>query len=89
MASKIKQYSVTVTQRNIDNGYTHSCKRCPIALALRRVFHTTKVDVDAFYITINSKIFVTPQIAIDFMIDYDKRRNVRPITFHLTEAING
>lgn len=74
---------VEVTQRDIDKGYANSCKSCPVALALRRVFHTAKVDVDSFFITIKGHHHMVTTDVLSFMSDFDRGLRVKPFTFFL------
>lgn len=79
---------ITVTQADIDNGVDHSCSRCPVVLALARVFNVRQVDVN-----VSSRWLVdgvgwgeTPDAACDFIRDFDNKRPVKPFEFFVDVA---
>lgn len=78
-----------MTQRNIDAGYANSCKSCPVALALRRVFHTKDVDVDSFFMTVKGRAYMVTMDVLTFMSDFDREQPVEPFTFYLDAPIGG
>ena len=79
------QIKVSVTQGDIEKG-THSCSHCPIALALARTFEVPQGDVN-----VASKWIVEgvgfgdlPDLACDFVRDFDNHRPVKPFYFFVT-----
>lgn len=79
--------TIQVTAEDIANGARRNCKACPIALAASRhecFSNAILLEVGAIYISWydeKSKAVRLPEIAIEFIRDFDKRRDVKPFEF--------
>lgn len=74
---------VEVTQEDIDNGQRAVPSACPIARAIRKNFmgatvNRTNVKLDGW-----GKSTELPQIAKNFVNDFDNGKPVRPFDFEL------
>lgn len=72
---------VKVLQRHINRG-GHTCRNCPIALALRTAgAKDPRVGHDSWW-TPETRIYTDlPSGAQQFIRDFDRHRPVRPFTF--------
>ena len=90
---------VTVTQEDIDRGYRGNSKRCPIALAMKRLFPEKDVSVGPARATIcdpytpervdpyestRTRLFL-PEEAVEFIADFDCKGLVEPFTFEIQD----
>jgi hypothetical protein len=83
---------VKVEQKHIDNGARRSCRRCPIALALREQTGTLWVVGSAFasegevkpaWKGVSKRIKTLPDAVIRFFYEFDRNRPVKPLEFEL------
>ena len=83
-------HTILVTQEDISQGVKKQCKRCPIALAVRRSLDTalTEVFPSVCYIKRNRDSFcetaLLPDTAQDFIARFDHDQPVEPFSFQLT-----
>jgi hypothetical protein len=80
---------ITVTQEDIDEGIIKDCIRCPIARAIGRAFgEKASVAQTDYYVSgrWNSlKPKKLPNVATEFIYDFDAGRPVHPFTFELPD----
>lgn len=87
--AKPKRILIRVTKEHIALGVRHSCKRCPIALAMIAggVFMPEAgVDFLKFFLkptNLTSKKAPASRKVRQFIFDFDKQRPVRPFRFFL------
>jgi len=82
---------VKVTKNHIDRGKPDSCYNCPIALALHEADYAVSymVTVSPVHVHLEFSGIETemdlplPQIACDFIDDFDNGRKVKPFEFEL------
>jgi hypothetical protein len=74
---------ISVTQKHIDEGNVGDCAACPIALALARAFETRDVYAGTYSLCVENKCFSTPEVARNFMGDFDAGGPVSPFSFDL------
>lgn len=76
---------VTVEQKHIDNGVRKDCRCCPIALAIKKDFPNSVVDVhhDKVYVWANNEMYKLPPEARHFIARYDHHVKVEPFTFEM------
>ena len=88
---------IQVTKEDIEKGEKGSCEWCPVALAIQRTYGKDKlvtVDVDSMGIWLDNREqhYQLPQIARDFIDDFDNDRKVaegfRPFSFKIGKRIN-
>jgi hypothetical protein len=82
----MQNITVSVTQSNIDNGCSHSCSSCPVALALRDLGdkYSYLVNCAALYNIHHERVAVLPCDAVRFIQDFDLGRPVKPFTFNVS-----
>lgn len=79
---------IHVTQGDIENAERHFCCRCPIALAIARTTGK-RAWPSPFGVALEDavggigKAFPLPNLAIQFMNDYDSMGAVAPFSFPL------
>jgi len=93
---------IQVTKEDIEKGERGSCEWCPVALAIQRTYDL-KNDGDEKMITVDAdcveiwqdsveKQYQLPQIARDFIHDFDNDRKVAeglgPFSFKIGKRIN-
>lgn len=87
--------NVSVTKEDIDNGETMFCDACPIALALKRVFPTSKdIQVESeSEIYIDGVVYSAPENDMpkvkSFIGWFDKEFKVEPIEFIINQKTVG
>ena len=77
--------TITVTQKDIDDGYSQSITSCPIALSVNRAFDQ-KVPfavVNQGEVVIGVNHYPLPSPAKKFIVDFDAAKPVKPIEFEL------
>lgn len=76
---------INVTKSDIKNGKAGSCKKCPVALAVRRAFKSRKQMVRVFGsdIRVGNRAYIAPDNVDEFVIAFDDRRTVAPFSFKL------
>jgi len=81
---------VEVTAGDIAAGKREDCEGCPIACALRRAAGTPRAFVDGAELAAgnwdgvhpyDSDRVRMPREAVDFVLDFDEGRDVRPFAF--------
>jgi hypothetical protein len=74
---------VSVTQEHIDQGSTHSCASCPVALALRDTGpeNSYLVNYASLHNIYNERVATLPGAAIRFITEFDAGYDVQPFTF--------
>lgn len=80
-----KQIRVNVTQEDIDSGHKNSCSRCPVALAVGRIFPNNEMMDVVECIRVGYKGSYT-EYAITkqtnrFINDFDNGEKVSPFKF--------
>jgi len=77
------EIEIDVTARDIAEGKPGKCERCPIALAVRRIFPNDDIRVDSIiWIGDNwDARFDTPEVACDFIDRFDSGQEVSPFKF--------
>lgn len=83
MKKKIVGRVIRVTQKDIDKGCQSDGGNCPIARALKRVFHTYRVGVCSSEIGIRNQLFHVPITAIKFIVAFDSGKAVHPFNFKM------
>lgn len=78
------EYTVTVTQADIDGGVRNKCTKCPVALALKRLFPGRRISVANYSIKVGSCLERMPSEVISFVSWFDIGRAVQPFSFPLT-----
>ncbi len=84
---------VDVTAENIAKGVKDDCSRCPVALAIRRAL-SLNVNETSDYVTVNEDeieirrdgrnlSIETPEVAEEFILNFDYGDPVEPFTFPL------
>ena len=77
-------YTIDVTQEDIDQGERDKCRRCPIALAMKRVFPG---KVSLVYGTVAwvdlDRYADLPDEAQQFIMYFDEGEPVEPFSFSL------
>lgn len=80
---------VEVTEQDIKDGARGDCYYCPIALAVQRALnHPPKVHVIISYVHVvmedlSMKTYSLPQVATDFIVDFDHDFKISPFTFEM------
>lgn len=76
---------IEVTQADISNGMKCSENYCPIALAARRYswLLSTKPYVNNGYMRLDNRCYNLPQVAKDFIINFDHNMPVKPFSFEV------
>ena len=79
---------VTVTQEDIDSGVANSCGKCPVALALQRLFPGKEISVDYRTTFIGDRYnggdsYQNEREARHFLGEYDGGRPVFPTSVTL------
>lgn len=72
-------------------GFLYS-QDCPIAIAVKAIFPSFEVGVDAEVVVIGGvrgEVYELPDIAKRFALDFDRKRPVRPFSFLLTRRCNS
>jgi hypothetical protein len=89
----MKRLKVTVTQEDIDEGERGECSRCPIALAIKRVFSNTFVSVNGADARVEEvdgrrRWYSLSKSAREFIASFDSdgKIAVKPATFVLTPS---
>ena len=87
------KHNIKVTQEHINKGKRKDYSSCPIALAVKDVFPNDVIEVGQFDLTFencdyesgNGKYlgYELPNIACNFVEDFDAGRNVKPFDFEL------
>ena len=81
------QYEICVTQEDIAQGIRGDKNRCPIALALGRVFPQADcIAVTGDFIDIDCNDHQAPEPVIAFVDAFDNECDVMPLTFTLEIA---
>lgn len=80
---------IQVTQDDIDRGHVGSECFCPIALAARRALGENigleDVSVGSYTVRVRGTVYYLPTAAIRFVKSFDRRVEVRPFEFEVTE----
>ena len=78
--------TVSVTQKHINNGNSHSYSSCPVALALRDLGdkYSYLVNGAALYNIHHERVAFLPGNAICFIQDFDRGLTVYPFTFQVS-----
>lgn len=71
---------VRVLAKDIKKGEEYSETSCPIALALKRKTHK-HCEVNTDHIYIDTKRYIMPDEAMDFVEHFDSGCTVRPFSF--------
>ncbi len=71
---------IEVTERDISFGKRDDCKRCPIAIAARRV-GLNQLEVGGWYLTSGNTTYTLTKKARDFITDFDGGLQVSPFSF--------
>jgi hypothetical protein len=83
-----KLLHINVTQRDIDLGVREKCDRCPVALAIQKMYPKCEAHVGGTYIRVGVPdnldifaIFDLPASAWAFIGAFDKGLGVKPFQF--------
>ena len=74
---------VKVNNDHIQYGVKRNCEKCPIALALQDEFPYHAIEVGDDGVTIGADYYDLPEIAQDFISDFDDGMSVQPFEFML------
>lgn len=75
---------IQVTRLHIQNGRKQNAFFCPIALSLKEmVYNPNLVCVGLGAISLSGETHSTPEIAKQFIEDFDAGKNVEPFSFDL------
>ena len=90
---------IRVTEQDIENGQKGSCRKCPVALALRKHYPDNDLlvgahDVDIYLdgVAFSSNNLVTykfPSEVTQFIGDFDDGKPVSPIEFVIDDGISS
>ncbi len=75
------EITLTVTQEHINNGRRKDCGFCPIALSARELYPKEYVEVGSSNILIGSTQYQCSDEAFKFIINFDRKIEVKPSTF--------
>jgi hypothetical protein len=88
MTDIMNNYTINVTQDDIDHGQRGECAHCPIALAAQRVFPNKYVMVALVQMYLDSSVDVLdgerihlPEEATAFITAFDRCQPVSPFVF--------
>ncbi len=82
------QYEICVTQEDIAQGVRGDKNRCPIALAVGRVFpKANSIAVTSDRIKIDCNEHCAPEPVIAFVDAFDNECDVMPLTFTLQSPV--
>jgi hypothetical protein len=76
---------IEVTQEDIDNGFRASSLGCPIARAVNRVFKTNNAAVLDLVLSVNNRGWHMPEVATEFVHNFDAGKPVKPFVLELAE----
>lgn len=81
----LKQTTIKVIQKDIDNGVRVNCYDCPIALSLRRKYKAARsIEVGGSRADIHYKNHIKyitlPKSLVNFISRFDENLPVKPIT---------
>lgn len=93
---------VNITEEDIRNGVAQSCYQCPVALASARTFNVQLAWVSYRKVFVPNEdgsvawgldgqradCYELPKEAIDFIIQFDDRKEMKPFSFELGEPVN-
>lgn len=79
---------IEVTQDDIDNGRRGQACSCPLARAIKRQTNAEYIRVGLGSISIGEDVsdcscYITPDIAVNFVMDFDSIHDVAPFSFQL------
>jgi hypothetical protein len=79
---------VFVSQSDISHGIRHDCRRCPVALAVRRAWwrkfrQVARLSLDAYEIRLNGATIELPVAVSNKIFQFDKGYPIRPFRFTL------
>ena len=78
---------VEITQEDIDQGIKGECSKCPLALALKRVFPIDEVGVYYFTFSVGRKHHNLSDEAMMFVRNFDESKKlVQPQTLKVTDV---
>lgn len=80
---------VSVTTEDIKQGKRVSCRECPVALAVKRIFQDEDNVSVAIYIRVGGVMYEYPEEVVDFICNFDKGSLVEPIEFEMKEAFRA
>lgn len=78
--------TITVTKQHIKHGRHNDACLCPIALALAEQCPVEQGDewvVGPEFIVCNSAMHDLPELAQQFIADFDNKREVKPFSFEV------
>ena len=83
-----KEFTVNVTQKDIDEGVAEDCYACPIALAAMRATGCKGAGVSPYYLRLfydnEEASYRLPRAAERFVLDFDEGKPVEPFSFTVT-----
>lgn len=90
--AELTKITVNVTAKDIKAGEIGHCKKCPIALALQRVFPRFDIQVGSRWAEIDNGETgfnpTLPDIARDFIDAFDGGEPAKPFAFELSVPVS-
>jgi len=80
----VTEVTIDVTVGDIVSGTRHSHAACPIALASGRALGRTDISVGRAWMAAGMYRIDLPQVARDFIHEFDMGGEVEPVTFTVT-----
>ncbi len=77
--------NIVVNDNDIKVGKRKSAGYCPVAYAMKRVFHRNDITLYANYAFIGEHLVEFPPHVEKFILDFDKKLLVRSIEFQLPD----
>lgn len=74
---------IKVTKEDIRNGKRGKCSKCPVALAIGRIFPNERISVTELGIKIGRMLLVIPKRVDCWVGRFDEGNVVDPMTFEL------
>lgn len=74
---------IKVTKEDILKGKRGKCSKCPVALAIGRIFPNEKISVNELGIMIGRMLLVIPKRVDCWVGRFDEGHKVNPMTFEL------
>lgn len=78
----MEKVTISVTQEDIDGGVARNCSKCPIALAISKVFGED-VTVTGVSASINDELWELPKSCLLFARCFDRSDKVIPFDFEM------
>ena len=78
---------IEVTATDVQKGVPRDCRRCPVALALRRAFEAVDVSVGGNSAVIDTHHYMLPETVAEFISRYDIYGKAEPFEFQLDTEV--